>query len=140
MKFRILFLVVFIVSIVPVSCKKYSDGPALSLRSKKERIANTWVIEKAIRNGNDVTNDYEAFTLTLTKDGDANLVATYLFFGVTTQYNTNGTWTFNSSKERIIFDYQNNNADNEYQILRLKENELWLRDVGGEDEVHLQPA
>ncbi len=119
------------------ACNKYEDGPKISLRSKKERVANTWVIEKAIRNGNDVTDEYTIYTLTTSKDGDAKLNAAVT--GSFT-YTTDGTWEFNSNKENLIFDYENNNADNTYQILKLKEDELWIREVGGEDELHLQPG
>ncbi len=135
----ILFVGIILVSSL-MSCSKYPDGPSISLRTKKERVANTWVIKQALRNGNDVTSDYTAYTLTLTKDGDAQLVATYVFGTATFQGNTNGTWSFESSKEHIYFDYQNNDFDNKYQILRLKEDELWIRELGGEDELHLQPA
>ena len=135
----ILFVGIVLVSTL-MSCSKYADGPAISLRTKKERVAKTWVIKQAIRNGNDVTSDYSAYTLTLTKDGDAQLVATYVFGTATFQGNTNGTWSFESSKEHISFDYQNNDFDNKYQILRLKEDELWIRELGGEDELHLQPS
>lgn len=122
------------------ACNKYEDGPKLSLRSKKERVANTWVIEKAIRNGNDVTDEYEIYTLTTSKDGDAKLNATIVFGGFTYTTNTNGTWEFSSNKEKLIFDYENDDADNTYQILRLKEDELWIRELGGEDELHLKPG
>lgn len=121
------------------SCNKYPDGPAISLASKKARVENTWVIEKAFRNGNDVTNEYSVYTLDLNKDGDANLKATLDFGSFTYQGETNGTWEFNSNKENIIFDYANNDFDNTYRVLRLKKDELWLREIGGEDEIHLQP-
>lgn len=134
-----LFLVAF-VGLVLVSCNKYSEGPMVSLRSKSERVANTWKIKQAFRNGNDVTGEYTAYTLTLSKDGDASLVASYLILGATFTFNTNGTWQFNSDKTNLIFDYENNDADNQYQILKLKEDEMWLREVGGEDEIHIQPA
>jgi hypothetical protein len=36
-------------------------------------------------------------------------------------------------------DFENDDADRTYQILRLKEDEMWLREIGGEDELHLMP-
>ena len=121
------------------SCKKYDDGPLISFKSKKERIANTWKVGKAIRNGNDVTDDYSVYTLTTTADGDAKLVATYVTSFGTFSGNTNGTWIFESKKELIKFDYENNDFDQVYKILRLTEDELWMREIGGEDELHLVP-
>lgn len=130
-----------ILSIGLVACNKYPDGPAISLKSKKERIANTWKIEKALRNGNDVTSDYSIYTLYTSNDGDANLKATITFGSFTYQGDTDGTWAFNSNKkDKLTLDFENNEFDNVYQILRLKEDELWLREIGGEDELHLIPS
>lgn len=139
MPIKFKFLVATLTFLFLSACNKYPDGPKLSLRSKAERIANTWVIESAIRNGNDVTDQYNIYTLTTTKDGDAELNAKYTIAGFTWEADTDGTWEFNSNKQNIIFDYQNNDADNAYKILRLKEDELWIREIGGEDEIHLKP-
>ncbi len=128
-----------IVTVTLSSCKKYDDGPLISFKSKKDRIANTWEIGKAIRNGNDVTDDYSVYTLTTTADGDAKLVATYVTtFGIFSG-NTDGKCIFESKKELINFDYENDDFDQVYKILRLKDDELWLRAIGGEDELHLVP-
>ena len=121
------------------SCSKYEEGPSLSLRSKKARVANTWKIDKAYRNGNDVTNDYDQYSLYMNKDGDARLVAIYKSGNFTFEAETDGTWKLESDKEDLNLDFENNDADRKYQILRLKEKELWLREQGGEDELHLIP-
>ena len=42
------------------ACKKYDEGPALSLRSKKSRIANKWKVDKLFKNGVDSTKYYAA--------------------------------------------------------------------------------
>lgn len=139
MNFRAIAIFTFLIGLGFTSCSKYPDGPAISLKTKKARVENTWVIEKALRNGNDVTDDYSIYTLKLNKDGDANLKATIDFGSFIYQGETNGTWQFNSNKENIIFDYQNNDFDNTYQILKLKTDELWIRELGGEDELHLKP-
>jgi hypothetical protein len=128
-----------IVAITLSSCKKYDYGPLISFKSKKERIANTWKVGKAIRNGNDVTNDYSGYTLTTTADGDAKLVATYVTSFGAFSGNTDGTWIFESKKELINFDYENDDFDQVYKIMRLKDDELWMRAIGGEDELHLLP-
>lgn len=119
------------------SCKKYEEGPAISFKSKKERVANTWIIQQALRDGEDVTSDYDEFTLRTTKDGDAELAALYSFGAFSYEYETSGTWGFESNAELISFDYQDNDADVKYQILRLEEDAMWLREQGGEDELHL---
>lgn len=123
-----------------MSCeKKYDDGPAISLRSKEERVANTWKIEKATRDGEDATSDYDEYTLKMTKDGDAELKAIYSWGGFSYEYETNGTWEFQDKAKQLKLDFDDDGADVSYQILRLAEKELWLREVGGEDELQLMP-
>ncbi|MDC1403953.1 hypothetical protein N8328_06075, partial [Crocinitomicaceae bacterium] len=79
------------------------------------------------------------YTLTTTADGDAKLVATYVTsFGAFSAI-TDGTWIFESKKELINFDYENDDFDQVYKIMRLKDDELWMRAIGGEDELHLLP-
>lgn len=138
-KTKILLFSAMFLTVSMFSCSKYEEGPALSLRSKKERIANTWKIEKAYRSGQDVTEDYDQYLLTMGKDGDASLLATYTSGAFTFQFQTNGTWKFENSKEVLVLDFEDDDADAKYQILRLKEDELWLREQGGEDELHLIP-
>ncbi|WP_070137841.1 hypothetical protein [Crocinitomix algicola] len=133
-------VVVFIGLIGMVSltaCKKYEEGPVLTLKTKKERVANTWVIEQAFRNGEDVTDDYDEFTLLTTKDGDASLAALYSFGDFSFEYETDGTWEFQSNKENLELDFDTDAADVTYQILKLEEDNMWVREKGGEDELHL---
>lgn len=106
-------LLIFIFS----ACKKYSEGPWISLRSKKERVANTWRIEKAFQNYVDISLLYPGYTETYTKNG------TYSYaFG---SLKGEGTWTFDNKKEKIIIKGAANQNDRELVILRLKENEFW---------------
>ena len=109
-------------------CGKYEDGPDFSLRSRASRVANTWKVESARQGGNDVTSAFTQYELNLTKDGDATLTANYALGDVTFEFATNGTW-----------DFENNDADETYNILRLKEEEMWLREKGGDLELHLEP-
>ncbi len=120
------------------SCNKYEDGPTVSLLSKKARMENTWAIENAYRNGENVTEDYDQYTLKMTKNGDANLTATYTAGSFSYQYETQGTWTFKDDKESVMLDFQDDDADQLYQILKLEDDALWLREIGGEDELHLK--
>lgn len=121
------------------SCSKYEEGPAFSLRSKKSRVANTWEVKKAMEDGKDVTNDYEQYQLRLLQDGDARLTAIYTSGNFTWEYETDGTWEFSNDKEDLQLDMENDDADFTYQILKLKEKEMWLREKGGDTELHLEP-
>lgn len=130
---------VMITITLSTGCGKYEDGPEFSLRSKKERIANTWRIESATDGGNDVTSSFTAYVLQMNKDGDATLTANYALGDVTFQFATAGTWDLTNNNEDLQLDFENNDADATYNILRLKEDELWLREKGGDLELHLQP-
>ncbi|MBK8615493.1 MAG: hypothetical protein IPN85_19020 [Flavobacteriales bacterium] len=136
-----------IVSILAISalgtlstgCGKYEDGPDFSLRSRASRIANTWKVESARKGGDDVTSSFTQYELNMTKDGDATLTANYELGDVTFEYATNGTWDLENKDEDLKLDFENNDADETYNILRLKEEELWLREKGGDLELHLEP-
>lgn len=121
-----------------ISCKKYEEGPALSLRSKKERVANTWEIEKAYDDGEDVTDSYDQFELQLLNNGEATLAAIYTYGDFTFEAETNGDWSFENNKEELRLDFEDDDADRTYQILRLKEDELWLREKGDDVELRLK--
>jgi len=121
------------------SCKKYDDGPIISLRSKEQRIANTWKVESAYNDGNNVTSSYEQYELQMLTDGKARLVAIYTLNNVTFEYETDGRWELINDKEDLKLDFEDNSADRTYQILRLKEDQLWIREKGGDLELHLKP-
>jgi len=134
-----LFSFIILSAVLATACKKYEDGPTLSLRSKKERIANSWRISEATRDGDDVTNGYDQYELTLTKDGDATLVVRYDFGDFEFSAETDGTWTFSDNKQELRLDFENDDSDATYQILRLTEDELWLRQEGEDLELKLVP-
>lgn len=117
---------------------KYEEGPAISLRSKNERVANTWVIDKAYEDGKDVTEDYDQFDLFMSQDQNATLTTNYKAGGAVFAFTTEGTWSFENDKEDIRMDFKNDDADNVYSILKLKENEMWLREKGGTTELHFK--
>ena len=121
------------------SCKKYEEGPMISLRSKKERMANTWKVVKATDDGKDITSSYDQYDLQMLTDGDASIAAIYTIGDISFEFETNGTWDFNDNKEELELDMENDKADLAYNILKLKEDELWLREKGTAVELHLEP-
>lgn len=125
-------------SFMVASCSKYEDGPAISLVSKLERVANDWEIEKAERNGDNVTEDYDQYELYLDDDYSARLVARYTSDNITFVYETDGSWEFNNDKEELALDFDNDDADSEYIILRLTSNEMWLQDKSDDTELHFE--
>ncbi|NDP22344.1 MAG: hypothetical protein GZ091_14870 [Paludibacter sp.] len=136
LKFASLILLLTIVSVSFTSCSKYPDGPIVSLVSRAERVANNWKVGQAFDDGKDVTANYNQYEMDLTKAGAASLTAKYTVLGVTFDFTTSGTWSFISNFEKITFDFDNNSSDGVYKILRLTENEMWLKEDAGTLELH----
>jgi hypothetical protein len=125
-----------------VSCSKYEDGPAISLRSKKARLSNEWQVSSAYQNGADRTSDFNAafagYLLKIEKEGNYTLTYSPFSLGTVTE---SGTWKFNSDETHVIFTDSDGNQE-DYKILRLKEKELWVEftdDDGNLWEVRLVP-
>jgi len=120
------------------SCSKYQDNEGVNLASKKARVENTWVVDKAFDEGQDVSGDFDQYELFLSKDGDARLDAKYEFGAFTYENKTDGTWNFEDSKETLALDFEDDDADQKYQILRLESDALWLRQKGDDLELRLK--
>lgn len=127
----------FAAGLLMTSCEKYEDGPAISLTPRKERVANTWIISYALEDGENVSSQYDQYELYLTADGDAQLDASYTSFGITYSAASDGTWIFSNDEKNIKFDFEDDAQDGEYEILRLSSNELWLKDISQNLELHL---
>jgi hypothetical protein len=118
-----------------VSCKKYEEGPVISLRPKEERVANTWRAQRVTQNGKDKTGDYSSLIFTFTKEG------TYTYSIPAWNAHFSGTWRFDGDKEAIITRANSAFAtDDIYNILKLKEDEMWVYDVNDGIEYRLVPA
>ncbi len=129
--------------ILTVSSCKYEDGPKLSLRTKKHRVVNTWILEKAFENGADKTSEYKnAFVDYRIELKDNNKYQlSYKAFNLL-PYTESGEWSFINNKENISFTPEGKSTNPaSWKILRLKEHEtrviqaidgkdveLWLKD------------
>ncbi len=110
------------------SCGKYEEGPAFSLRSKKSRIAGTWVYDKVLQDGVDVTSEsnYSSYELTIEKDGTYKTVFSYTFLGQTISGEDSGTWEFGDN-ETIDVKSTTNNTTTTSTITRLTNSEYWTK-------------
>jgi hypothetical protein len=115
------------------ACKKYEEGPSLSLQSKKTRLANTWKYEKILVNKIEkpLDPDDQKFRLTFEKEG----LAVKEVANASGPASFAGNWFWQNDKEKLktIFDYTyfGNPVHEvaEYEILRLKNKELWLEEI-----------
>jgi hypothetical protein len=123
------------------SCKKYEEGPALTLLTKKMRIAGTWEVESYWENGVDKTSEYRqgvtSETYVYEKDGTYSISVTTIIGTV----NDAGTWELISDKEEFkTLSNQSGSDPDTMVIVRLKNKEFWMKDKGGNTvhEYHLQ--
>lgn len=114
------------------SCtKKGSDDPGVSLRSRKDRFTNTWILNKYEKNG--VSQDISGSTYTYEVFNSGRLVQTIegSVFGFPTKSSKEGSWEFINDEEdvRIVID----GDATVYNVQRLASNELWLKKTDGSD-------
>jgi hypothetical protein len=105
------------------SCGKYPDGPNFTLLTRKSRLEGTWVASEIIHPDGTTTSDPGAgASMECTKDGDVTL-----YSGI---YTVSGTWTFTKDKKNIRITYAGLSSV-EYEIRRLKNKEMWLKETDG---------
>lgn len=130
------FILPLLIGSVFSGCNKYEDGPAISLRTKKQRVSNAWRIEQVFETENggskeDKTTDYKNayfnYVLTIKKEGNYTII--YRPYNIS-DYSEAGTWDFGADKNNLVFVNSNGNTSSigtVWEISRLKEKELWMR-------------
>lgn len=123
--FKALMIPVFVLLLT--NCKKYEEGPAFSLLTKKSRVSNTWELDKYYENGVDKTNDavsaFKDFTLIIDKN-NMKYSKSFSAFGLI-PYGETGSWKFTSDMESIEFDPENYSlAPYTWKIIKLKNTSL----------------
>ncbi|MBL0098245.1 MAG: hypothetical protein IPP46_18440 [Bacteroidetes bacterium] len=113
------------------SCGKYEDGPSISLRSRKERVANTWNVENYKVDGGDFTSLVSGYSEKFSKDGDY-----YYSWGL---LSGSGDWSFSHNDERINLNGNDGQSSRTLYILKLEEKEFWYYYMEGnvKHELHL---
>ena len=114
-------------------CRKYPDGPALSLKSKSARLTNTWKVESYLKNGNDMTPNFAGYTETFTEHGD--------YFYTLESASGSGKWNFQNDNREIRINGIQNQPSQTLYVLRLESNSLWYYYFDGNDrkEFHMVP-
>lgn len=64
------------VASVLTSCTGFSEGPDISLRSNKKKMAKTWRVKEAVKFNVEITNLYKDGFFVFTEDGDFSTVDT----------------------------------------------------------------
>lgn len=142
MKKLSIYLILFV--LVFSGCKKYEEGPLISLRSKEKRLCQEWSITKALYNG-EVDDDFDEgyYYWDIRTDGDLVVSIGYEWDGVIETESFTLTWEWSDDKEAIFvtetYEYKNayqklfKKFKNTYEsetvqcnIIKLKYNELIL--------------
>ncbi len=121
-------LVLFGLSLLISSCKKYPEGPLVSFRTKKARMVNVWRVGKYMIDSQDRTSDFNTafpnYTLTIGKDDKYSI----------TMYSNDSTiekgrWYLAGEKDVVKFLPEGNTiwsgGAEVWQILKLKDKEVW---------------
>jgi hypothetical protein len=84
-----------------VGCKKYTEGPSFSLRTRKARITNEWKVSKIVYDKSDSSNwSFKSCTFSIQSD---NTMSKETVSDVNTTI-TNGTWKFTDVHSVLEFD------------------------------------
>lgn len=99
------------------SCKKYVDGPKISLRTHTQRLTGNWTIEAATYNGNDI--------MSLFKTSEKMVFLHSKRWGYDGDY---GTWSLGEDGDDVTLTSDfSGTQPKAYRILRLMNTSLWLK-------------
>ena len=114
-----LILPIIGVFILISSCNKYPDGPKFTLLGKKDRMEGLWDLQETSHSDGTTTYDGLLEIMELTDDNE--------YFYKTGSITIEGTWRFESKKEKDKVAFTVANYTVTYKIMRLKDQELWLK-------------
>lgn len=138
------------ISVVMISCNKYEDGPAFSLKSAEKRITGNWDLNATKINGKlvDIDNiewlltevdtayldewdiDPESVKISIVKatfeeDGDGVFVLYMNAMSLPLSEKEYFSWALDAEKKNILMNYNNTNI--EFEILRLTKEEMNIK-------------
>lgn len=119
----IVFAVILLLSIQ--GCKKYPDGPMISLTSRTERVANSWKVDNYKVNGDDYTSLVAGYTELFSTDGNYSYK-----FGL---ISGTGTWAFQNKDAEIRITGTDNQSNVTLYIQKLEEEQFWYYIMDGND-------
>ncbi len=124
---KFVLFTIIIVFMLPVmqGCKKYQDGPMISLVSRTDRVANTWKVDNYKLNGTDYTSLVTNYSETYSKAGDYSYVWGLL--------SGSGKWAFQNNDAEVRITGTDNQSSVTLVILKLEEKEFWYYYMDGND-------
>lgn len=125
------------------SCRKYEEGPNISLRTKKARVTNNWKYESAQVNGVETSQDpfYAKQKHYFYRDG--KYIQTIIDPVTLEARNLQGSWVLYDNDRKIAITVKippaNLDSTSNYSILKLYERQMWLRTTDNSREYHFVP-
>lgn len=107
------------------SCKKYDEGPLISLSTRTSRVANNWKVDNYKVNDVDYTSLVADYKETFTTDH--NYSYTWGLLGGT------GTWGFENNSAEVRITGTENLASQTLYILKLEQKQFWYYIMDGAD-------
>ena len=111
------------------SCKKGTDDPVVSLKTRKDRFTNTWTLTKYEKNGTVQDINGTTYTYLVKNDGTLTQTIEGSIFGFATKTTREGTWSFQNDDEDVKITI--GSSTEIYNIQRLASKELWLKNTEG---------
>lgn len=144
-KLNVILLTVVASVLMLTSCSPYEEGPAISLRSRTERLCNEWRLTRLYLNGTEQTlSSFDQQTTLEFKDNGTVNYSYAVMDSTAIVITGSGTWEFNDDQTEVItkITYVLGGTETDtFKILRLKEEELWLKNNQDGDvvETHYEP-
>lgn len=144
---KTVFGLLFLSTIVLVSCKKYENGGTISRADKN--IKKAWKLESYYLDGTDQTSNLLISNYVETYNEDGSYNRTFIDASGDPK-NENGLWSFDADKSLLnisgigsfeLTGQTSTVSASDYTILKLKKNELWysFENGGNTHEFHLVP-
>jgi len=132
-----------IVMIAALGCRKYEEGPNISLRSPETRATNSWAIESITINGIEKSDEPGYADQRHYFFGDGQYTLTVIDPVTLIAENIQGKWELYDSDRKMALT-QNNFAGQpdsveDYKILKLFKKQMWLRSIDNVSEIHFVP-
>jgi len=126
MKKAIIYLSLLLM--MATACKKYEEGPLISLRTKEKRLCQTWNLEEVSKNGVAVDDHDIKYKWKFHKDGDFTLYQSEQNYdGVWETVEHPSRWNWVDNQEQIEIEAFNQSYYwIHYDIIKLKYDELIL--------------
>jgi len=138
-----ILLFAFAILVTVSSCRKYEEGPNISLRTKKARITNNWRYESAQVDGVEVSSDPYFAKQKHYFYRDGKYIQTIIDPITQEARNLQGNWVLYDNDKKIAVTVKippaNKDSTNNYSILKLFEKQMWLRTTDNSREYHFAP-